>query len=149
MPNIFKRISDVLAANLNDLIDRVEDPERMAKQIIREMEDGMASAKRYAATAIAAERRIGRDPAFAREVAFWEERLGGLADAVPPVEPPLDGWARIEAALARADRATEAKPGFWHNLPLWRGLALASAAEPASAGCLLRRRRAASGERGI
>ena len=74
----------------------------------------------------AAERRIGRDPAFAREVAFWEERLGGLADAVPPVEPPLDGWARIKAALARADRATEAKPGFWHNLPLWRGLALAS-----------------------
>jgi phage shock protein A len=38
MPNIFKRISDVLAANLNDLIDRVEDPERMVKQIIREME---------------------------------------------------------------------------------------------------------------
>ena len=74
----------------------------------------------------AAERRIGRDMAFAREVAFWEERLGGLADAVPPVEPPLGGWARIEAALARADRATEAKPGFWHNLPLWRSLALAS-----------------------
>jgi anti-sigma-K factor RskA len=74
----------------------------------------------------AAERRLGRDLAFAREVAYWEERLGGLADAVPPVEPPLGGWARIEAALARADRATEAKPGFWHNLPLWRSLALAS-----------------------
>jgi anti-sigma-K factor RskA len=74
----------------------------------------------------AAERRLGRDLAFVREVAYWEERLGGLADAVPPVDPPLGGWARIEAALARADRATEAKPGFWHNLPLWRSLALAS-----------------------
>ena len=36
----------------------------------------------------AAERRIGRDPAFAREVAFWEERLGGLAATVPEVAPP-------------------------------------------------------------
>jgi anti-sigma-K factor RskA len=74
----------------------------------------------------AAKRRIGRDLAFAREVAFWEERLGGLADAVPPAEPPLNGWARIEAALAQVDKAAEAKPGFWHNLPLWRSLALAS-----------------------
>ena len=38
MANLFKRISDVIAANLNDLVDRVEDPERMIKQLIREME---------------------------------------------------------------------------------------------------------------
>ena len=37
MASIFQRISDVISANLNDLIDRVEDPERMIKQIIREM----------------------------------------------------------------------------------------------------------------
>ena len=29
-----------------------------------------------------AERRLEADLAFAREVAFWEERLGGLADPV-------------------------------------------------------------------
>jgi anti-sigma-K factor RskA len=74
----------------------------------------------------AAERRIARDPMFAREVAFWEERLGGLADAVPSVTPPLDGWARIEAAL-NGLKASERR-GFWHNLALWRGLALASSA---------------------
>ena len=74
----------------------------------------------------AAERRIARDPVFAREVAFWEERLGGFADAVPAVAPPQDGWARIEAALGGAEKAK--RPGFWHNLPLWRGLALASSA---------------------
>ena len=28
------------------------------------------------------ERRLAQEPALAREVAFWEERLGGLADAV-------------------------------------------------------------------
>jgi len=36
MASIFKRISDVINANLNDLIDRVEDPERMIKQFILE-----------------------------------------------------------------------------------------------------------------
>jgi hypothetical protein len=35
MPSIFKRISDIVAANINDLIDRVEDPERMIKQSSR------------------------------------------------------------------------------------------------------------------
>ena len=74
----------------------------------------------------AADRRIARDPVFAREVAFWEERLGGLADAVPSVAPPEDGWAGIESALNGAE--TPARPGFWHNLALWRGLALASSA---------------------
>jgi anti-sigma-K factor RskA len=74
----------------------------------------------------AAERRIARDAVFAREVAFWEERLGVLADAVPPVAPPQDGWARIEAALA--EETAEQRPGFWNNLPLWRGLALSASA---------------------
>ena len=53
----------------------------------------------------AAERRIGRDPAFAREVAFWEERLGGLASAVPEVAPPR----RAHPAMASSspERASE------------------------------------------
>jgi len=33
MTNLFKRINDMISANINDLIDRVEDPERMVKQI--------------------------------------------------------------------------------------------------------------------
>jgi len=44
-----------------------------------------------------AERRLEADLAFQREVAFWEERLGGLADSISPVTPPLDGWSRIVA----------------------------------------------------
>ena len=82
----------------------------------------------------AAERRIGRDVAFAREVAFWEERLGGLADGVSPVEPPLGGWARIEAALARATSSAEKRPTVWHNLAFWRSLALGTSV--LAAACL-------------
>ena len=82
----------------------------------------------------AAERRLGRDTVFAREVAYWEGRLGGLADAVPEVAPPGDGWARIEAALARAAGSAEPRAGIWQSLAFWRGLALGASA--LAAACL-------------
>ena len=36
---IFERISDIVRANINDLIDKAENPEKMIKQIIIDMED--------------------------------------------------------------------------------------------------------------
>ncbi len=59
--SIFSRLSDIITANINALLDRAENPEVMIAEIIREMEEGLANAKCYAATAIAAERRIGRE----------------------------------------------------------------------------------------
>jgi len=59
--SIFSRLSDIITSNINALLDRAENPEWMIAQIIREMEEGLASAKRYVATAIAAERRIDRE----------------------------------------------------------------------------------------
>ncbi len=61
MTNIFKRINDVINANINDLIDKVEDPERMIKQIIREMEDNIRYSKEGVITAIASEKRLFRE----------------------------------------------------------------------------------------
>ena len=34
--SIFSRISDIISANINALLDRSEDPERMIAQIVRE-----------------------------------------------------------------------------------------------------------------
>src|SRR5436305_14531489 len=59
--SIFSRLSDIIASNLNSLLDRVENPEALLVEVIREMEEGLAAARRYAALAIAAERRIGRE----------------------------------------------------------------------------------------
>ncbi|GKT09388.1 PspA/IM30 family protein [Desulforhabdus sp. TSK] len=61
MANIFKRISDVITANINDLIDRVEDPERMIKQIIREMEENISKAKGGVIDAIASEKQLQKE----------------------------------------------------------------------------------------
>jgi anti-sigma-K factor RskA len=82
----------------------------------------------------AVEQRLAGDAAFAREVSFWEQRLGPLAEAVPPIAPPQDGWARIERALVSEAPVAKRRAGVWNNLPLWRGLALASAA--LAAGCI-------------
>ena len=76
----------------------------------------------------AVEQLIARDQAFAAEVAFWEERLGGLAATVPPVAPPADLWARIDTALDRAKPAARGGEGLWQSLAFWRGLALAASA---------------------
>lgn len=51
----------------------------------------------------AARTREAAEPAFAREVAAWHERLGGLLDDVAPVEPDASMWGRISAALALRD----------------------------------------------
>jgi phage shock protein A len=58
---IFSRIFDIFTGNLNALLDRAENPEVMLDQMIREMEDSLARARRYAAVAIAAESRLRRD----------------------------------------------------------------------------------------
>ena len=61
MANIFKRINDVITANISDLIDRVEDPEKMIKQIIREMEENIAAAKEGVVDAVASEKTLRQD----------------------------------------------------------------------------------------
>ena len=69
------------------------------------------------------ERRLAHEPALDLEVAFWEERLGGLADAVEPVVPPDAAWSRIEATIA----PPAARPAsMWQSLAFWRSFAIGS-----------------------
>ena len=69
------------------------------------------------------ERRLSQEPALASEVAFWEERLTGLADAVAPVSPPEATWLRIETAIGNAPRPSS----VWGSLIFWRSFGIASA----------------------
>ncbi|MGH6770553.1 MAG: anti-sigma factor [Xanthobacteraceae bacterium] len=79
------------------------------------------------------EQRIAQEPELARDIAFWEERLGGIADSIPPVTPPADAWARIEAAVAAPAAGAPAvttprAPGLWDNLNFWRAFGISAAA---------------------
>lgn len=94
MTDLFKRINDVISANINDLIDRVEDPERMVKQIIREMEDNISKAKEGVVLAIASEKQLQKElETNQKQAAEW------LGRAETALNNNNDELAR--AALAR------------------------------------------------
>ena len=58
MTSIFRRINDIINSNINDLLDRIEDPERMIKQIIREMEENINQSREGVINAIASEKQL-------------------------------------------------------------------------------------------
>ena len=72
---IFDRLSQMLRSNINDLISKAEDPEKMLTQILADMRSQLAKAKQQVATAIADEKRL-RDQADAEftQAQDWERR---------------------------------------------------------------------------
>ncbi|HAI74718.1 MAG TPA: phage shock protein A [Microscillaceae bacterium] len=58
---IFGRISDIFKANVNDALDKMEDPEKMIKQMVIEMQEAIAKATSALATAMAQEKKLERD----------------------------------------------------------------------------------------
>jgi phage shock protein A len=72
---ILSRCSNLVVANINALLARAENPEVMLGQIVRDMEDSLAAARSYAASAIAAERRLDRELAQHRSaVEYWQNK---------------------------------------------------------------------------
>jgi phage shock protein A len=72
---IFDRFATLLRSNINDLISRAEDPEKMLTQILVDMRSQLAKAKQQVATAIADEKRL-KDQAEAeyKQSADWENK---------------------------------------------------------------------------
>jgi phage shock protein A len=58
---ILDRMSTILRANINDLLDRAEDPEKMLDQIIRDMDDAIRDARSQVADMIAQEKMVKND----------------------------------------------------------------------------------------
>ena len=72
---ILDRLSQMLRSNINDLISRAEDPEKMLNQILVDMRSQLVKAKQQVAAAIADEKRL-RDQADAeyKTAADWENK---------------------------------------------------------------------------
>jgi phage shock protein A len=58
---IFQRISDILSANMNEMVESWEDPEMMLKQAIVEMEQSIDEAKRNVAKTMANEKVVAKE----------------------------------------------------------------------------------------
>jgi phage shock protein A len=56
--SLFKRVGDIISANLNDLVEKFEDPELMLKQAIREMETSIGEARQEVARAMASDKLV-------------------------------------------------------------------------------------------
>lgn len=72
---IFQRLGDLLKSNINDLIDRAEDPGKMVKQIIIDMQEELNKSTQALGKAVSSERIAKKqyDDA-ARKSADWETR---------------------------------------------------------------------------
>ncbi len=91
---LFKRISDIVSANINELTEQFEDPEKMLKQAIREMEESIAEVTTQTARAMANEKNLSRELKRNRgQQEQWQSR------AEQAVEAGDDSLAR--KALAR------------------------------------------------
>jgi phage shock protein A len=68
-------MSRLIRANINDLIDRAEDPEKMLNELLREMETNIRDARMQVANMIAQEKELEADLKDAqRDSREWERR---------------------------------------------------------------------------
>jgi phage shock protein A len=103
--SLLDRVSTLLRANLNDMVDKAEDPERMLKQIVLDMENQLMQVKTQVAIAIAGEHLLEKKRAeHEKESAEWR-RKAELA-----VQKGHDDLAR--AALERALSHDQLTEGF-------------------------------------
>lgn len=79
---IFNRISDIIKSNVNDLIDRAEDPEKMVKQIIIDMQKELKKSTEALGKAKTSERLAKRQYEDAMKVsAEWESKAKSALQA--------------------------------------------------------------------
>lgn len=72
---VFTRLKDIINSNLNAMLDAAEDPDKLIRLMIQEMEDTLVEVKANCAGAIAARKRAERAVTSAETaIVTWEER---------------------------------------------------------------------------
>lgn len=103
--SLLDRVSTLLRANLNELVEKAEDPERMLKQVVLDMENQLLQVKTQVAIAIADQHLLEKKKAEHEQQAAEWRRKAELA-----VQKNQDDLAR--AALERALSQDQLVAGF-------------------------------------
>lgn len=117
---IFSRMGDIINSNLNAMIDKAENPEKIARLIIQEMEDTLVEVRTDAARNIAERKELNRKvDAYKERAAEWgakaelaitkdrEDLARGALQAKKQAESMADVAAQeieiLDEAVAKAD----------------------------------------------
>ena len=102
---VFSRLSDIINSNLNAMLDKAEDPEKIARLIIQEMEDCLVEVRSAAARSMADKKEYERDI-----LALEASRQDWIAKAELAVEKGREDLARgALAAKQRCERETDSR----------------------------------------
>jgi phage shock protein A len=72
---IFTRFRDIISSNINAMLDKAEDPEKLIRLMIREMEDTLVEIKTACAGVMAGGKKIKRQLGdLGARVQYWEEK---------------------------------------------------------------------------
>jgi phage shock protein A len=102
---LFDRIARLFKSNVNDMIDKAEDPEKMLKQIVEELNQDLLQVKTQVASAIATEKQL-----YTKYQQFQTEAENWAKKAEMAVDKGADDLAR--EALQRKVTTQQTADGF-------------------------------------